>query len=420
MMAYNPDMSSLCRFSIITAMAVVSLCRIAAQNPPVSTGLVSVIEFGAKADGIADETAAFNAAVTAAMPQSRTVYFPCGKYRFASPPRAIETGVRIRGCGSTGSTANYGTAFIADYDEKTPEEGFLTWNGAYGKGNGCCAGTGGGLENVTIYKGPGKRGGAAIKITGIDDGHRAGYSTISDVLVSSVGGGTWDHDLIIDGSCCTTPHAQGVRDIYINNFWAAQSSAPNKSVLLRGAVQVFWHGGEVMPAGSGTNPGLTITGGPETTRQSVNIFISDVYIAGTLNVSNAYSVSFRGLVGADATIESTASNVFIGGLIGGKLFSGSDSATIVTNKSLILPHGDAVTTSVLRTGTSEAMDLAGQITLLNGQGVYRFKAGYKAPPICIAQDVTGQQPATVTVSSEELKITGSGTDRVNFICVGRN
>lgn len=384
-------------------------------------GPLSVYDFGAKADGGVDITPAFNAALDAAMPQSRTIYFPCGRYRFASRPKAIESGVRIRGCGSTGSTSSYGTALIADYDESGAEEGFLTWNGAYKKGgSGCCGGTGGGLENVSIYKGSGKKGGTAIKITGLDDGHRAGYTTISDVLVSSTGGGTWDHNLIIDGTCCMTPHAQGVRDTYINNFWAAQSTLPNQSVLLKSAVQVFWHGGEIMPAGSGTNPGITITGGSEITHQSVNIFISDVYVAGTLNISNAFSVSFRGLVGADATIEASASNVFLGGLVGGKLLNRSTNATIVTNQSIDLPPGRGVTTSGIRSGTPESTDLAGQISLVDGRGNYRFKTPYKSPPVCVAQDLTAARPTGISVTNEEIKISGVGADQINFICVGRN
>jgi hypothetical protein len=396
-----------------------SLCAQVATSA--GSGGVSVYDFGAKADGITDDTPAFNSALDAALPQSRTVYFPCGKFRFASRPKAIETGVRIRGCGSTGSTANYGTALIADYDESVAEEGFLTWNGAYKKGgSGCCAGTGGGLENITVYKGAGKKGGAAIKITGIDDGHRAGYTTISDVLVSSIGGGTWDHNLVIDGTCCTTPHAQGVRDTYINNFWAAQSAVPNQSVLLKSAIQVFWHGGEIMPAGSGVNPGITIMGGSEITHQSVNIFISDVYVAGSLNISNAFSVSFRGLVGGDATIEGTASNVFLGGLVGGNLLNRSRNATIVTNQSIDLPQGRSVTTSGLQSGTPESTDLAGQISLIDGRGNYRFKKPYKSPPICVAQDLTAARPTSIAVTNVEIRISGSGADQVNFICVGRN
>src|SRR5260370_18975539 len=101
-------------------------------------------EFGGNGGGIADNAPAFNAALDAAMPNSLTIQFPCGKYRFASPPKAIETGVRIRGCGSVGSTPGYGTALIADYNESSPEQGFLTWNGASTKSvSGCRAGTGG-------------------------------------------------------------------------------------------------------------------------------------------------------------------------------------------------------------------------------------------------------------------------------------
>src|SRR5262245_44652127 len=114
-----------------------------------SKGEVSISDFGGKGDGVSDATSAFNSAMAAVTPKSFTVYFPCGSYRFASRPNPIESGVRLRGCGSVGSTPGYGSSLMADYDEQSPEEAFLAWTGAYKKGrNGCCAGTGGGIENL--------------------------------------------------------------------------------------------------------------------------------------------------------------------------------------------------------------------------------------------------------------------------------
>src|SRR5262249_55958343 len=154
----------------------------------------------------------------------------------------------------------------------------------------------------------------------------------------------WEHNLVIDGTCCSTAQTQGVRDTYINNFWGAQAVSPGQSVLFRSAVQVFWHGGEIMPAGAGSSSGISIIGGAELTRQSANIFISDVYVVGNLAVANSRSVSFRGFVGADVVVELSASNVVVAGLVGGKITNGSSTTTIEANKLIALPPGAQLVT----------------------------------------------------------------------------
>jgi hypothetical protein len=389
-----------------------------AQPAPALTGRVSILDFGGQGDGVADNTAAFNAAVVAAMPKSFTVFIPCGVFRLASRPNSIGTGIKIVGCGSAGSTVGYGSSLVADYDETLPQEAFLTWNGSNG-GGACCAGTGGGLEKISVFKGAGKTGGTAIKITGTDDGHRAGYTTISDVLVSSIGGGTWDHNLIIDGSCCVTPETQGVRDTYINDFWAGQATWPDQSILLRSAVQVFWHGGEVIPARVGANSGITLTGGIEATQQSVNVFISDVYVAGTLTISNATNISFRGYVGGAATIDKTASNLVLAGIVGGAITNGSLTATLQTNQLLTLPQGKQIVASGLATGSTASTDLAGQLKLVAGKGSYKFTHSYSSAPICVAQDATAPKPIAISISNLGFSITGFATDTISFICIAR-
>jgi hypothetical protein len=387
-------------------------------------GEVSINTFGGKGDASTDVTPAFNAAIVAASSKSLSVIFPCGTYRFASRPNPIETGIRIRGCGSTGSTVGYGTAFVADYDENSHEEGFLTWNGAYKKGpSGCCAGTGGGIENVTIYNGAGKKGGTALKITGIDDQHRAGFSTISDVLVTSIKASSWDHDLIIDGECCITLHAQGVRDTYINNFWGTQAIAPDQSVLFRGAVQVFWHGGEIAPASAGARCGVTITGGNDITQKSTNIFISDVYVAGNLRISNSRSISFRGLVGGDASIQADASDVILGGIIGGRLLNLSPSATVDTNRMMDIPPEASLTARSIRTGSQQATDLAGSCISKANQCTYLFTGSYSLHPICVANDeTTAGAPVKVSYTAAKSVTfrTLGAEDVVDFVCIARN
>ncbi|HEX7958597.1 MAG TPA: hypothetical protein VF493_01685 [Terriglobales bacterium] len=226
--------------------------------------------------------------------------------------------------------------------------------------------------------------------------------------------------MLIDGSCCATLHAQGVRDTYINNFWATQSSTPDQSVLFRSAVQVFWHGGEIAPAGYGSNAGLTVEGGTEITHQSMNIFISDLYVAGNLVMSNCRSVSFRGLVGGNTTIDAGASNIVVSGLVGGKLINRSPTATIDTNQLIAVPNGSGIMTSTLSTGTSASTDLAGQLHLNGGHATYKFGRTYSSPPICVTQDISSSKPTSITTTNQELTVSGSGEDIVNFICIGRN
>ena len=407
------------QFLWVFATTLVYSSAFAQSGPPSITGRVSILDFGGQGDGVADNTPAFNAAVAAAMPKSFSIFIPCGIFRFASKPNRIETGIKIVGCGSTGSTPGYGSALLVDYDEPTPEEGFLSWTGAFSGPDGCCAGTGGGLEQISIYKAPARKGGTAIKIIGIDDGHRPGFMTLSDIQVSGRGAGTWDHNLLIDGTCCTTPGGQGVRDIYISNFWAAGAVTANQSVLLRSAVQVFWHGGEVMPAQGGTNTGVTITGGISATQQSVNIFISDVYIAGNFSVSNASVVSFRGFVGGSATIDKSAANTTLGGVVGGSITNSSTTTMIETNQIFTLPPGKQIVASGLATGSANSTDLAGQIKLVAGKGSYKFTRSYATQPICVAQDVTAPKPVALSVTNLGFSLAGSGTDSVSFICIAR-
>jgi len=299
---------------------------------PEPAGQVSILDYGGKGDRSFDNTQAFNAAVAAAMPKSLTVYFPCGTYRFTTRPRAVGTGIRLIGCGSVGSNDQYGSNLLVDYDEEQPEAGFLTWDGSYGKGAGkCCAGTGGGIDHLVIAKSAHRKGGTAIKLTGSEDNYRVGFFNINDVIVHADGDGNWAHDLVIDGTCCKTPNSQGVRDVHVTDFFAAQATSGAEAVLLKNCAQFFWHGGIIFPAKAAASSGLTITGMPETPYlTSTNIFISDVYMAGDMVIDKARNVTFSGFIGGDLNISPEAKMVLISGLVGGKTANRSVSATIMT------------------------------------------------------------------------------------------
>ena len=178
-----------------------------------------------------------------------------------------------------------------------------------------------------------------------------------------------------------------------------------------------------MPAGAGSNTGITITGGDQITRQSVNIFISDVYIVGSLAISNAHSVSFSGLVGGDVTIEPSASHVVLGGLVAGKIVNRSASTTSKTNKLISLPQAGQLMTRILQTGTTESTDLAGTCTAAAHSCSHTFTGTYSSHPICTASnETTGMSDVKVTykgVTSVTFTTPGA-TDVIAFICIGRN
>ena len=73
------------------------------------------------------------------------------------------------------------------------------------------------------------------------------------------------------------------------------------------------------------------------------------------------------------------------------------------------------------TGTTSNTDLTGQLTLSTGTASYSFTAspGYVSAPRCVATDTTALNPVQVTVSTSTLTITGTGSDVINYICIGR-
>ena len=314
-----------------------------APPTPAVGALWDVRSLGLLGDGSTDNTAKFNAAVQAACAaHGKALFFPAGEWRFASRPAPIGCGLWIEGEGN-GSNPRNGTALIADYNEVEVARGFLSWDGSYAHN----VGTGGGISNLSIYKGGERNGGTALKLTGVDDNHRAGFFTISDVVVSGAGNqpGTWNKDLVIDGSCCTTLSAQGIRDIHIRNFWASMAKGPGDAVQISNGVQLFWYGGEVFGAGARAPVGITIEGSGSTTGNSTNIWLFGLYLTGDLNVANAKNVycsmcqvggdlnmlngkhgvlndtvHFYGWIGHNFNAESIAgTNLFAGGEITGNV-----------------------------------------------------------------------------------------------------
>jgi hypothetical protein len=71
----------------------------------------------------------------------------------------------------------------------------------------------------------------------------------------------------------------------------------------------------------------------------------------------------------------------------------------------------------IRTGTTSNTDLAGQLTLSGGTASYSFAATYTNPPYCVVTDNSAVNAVEVVVTASALTITGTGTDKVTYICV---
>jgi hypothetical protein len=78
------------------------------------------------------------------------------------------------------------------------------------------------------------------------------------------------------------------------------------------------------------------------------------------------------------------------------------------------------TMRTLRSGTASNTDLTGRIALSGGTASYTLTQTYASAPDCITADVTTPANASsVSESTTALTFTGTGTDTIKWICVGR-
>lgn len=61
---------------------------------------------------------------------------------------------------------------------------------------------------------------------------------------------------------------------------------------------------------------------------------------------------------------------------------------------------------------------AGTVTLASGAGSATFPVAYHTSPICTASDTTATNAVKVSATTTTLHISGTGSDAINFICVG--
>lgn len=139
-----------------------------------------------------------------------------GVWRCASQPEPFPVGINLRGHGHSSSQLDGGTTLLADYNETTPTNPFLHWDGSGQQFNS----TGGGAHSMTIQKGAAKTGGTLLKLTGVDDSNRPGYMSFRDLEIAGGNqGATAAYCIYHDGSNLNLPSGMGLRDVLYDNIW---------------------------------------------------------------------------------------------------------------------------------------------------------------------------------------------------------
>lgn len=96
------------------------------------------------------------------------------------------------------------------------------------------------------------------------------------------------------------------------------------------------------------------------------------------------------------------------------------ASTITSSEAIKAPSITLSGAPQIKTNTASNTDLGGLITLSGGTGTYTFAGTYTSAPVCTASDKTAANAVGVSTSTTVLTLTGTSTDVINYICIGRN
>lgn len=210
----------------------------------------NVQDYGADNSGVADSTAAIQAAIDAAYDNyNKTIYVPNGVYKI-NGNITIAQGVMIMCEGSQGSSYESGTTFI-HYNNGN----CFTWDAS----GTAYQGTGGGLQNCLIVKADGYSGGSAVYVVNQDDAHRNGEMVFHNILIYGISAGRWEHAFHFDGTATNTPGARGVRSVYVTKCRGSDVSIVDETFLLNQVTHFYAHG-LALDQGSGVASGIKLKG----------------------------------------------------------------------------------------------------------------------------------------------------------------
>lgn len=256
---------------------------------------INVLDFGADNTGVADSTAAIQAAINSAYTNfNKTVYVPNGIYKLTNTI-TITQGVMIMCEGSQGSNEAYGTVF-----KHYSNNSCFRWDGSGAQ----YAGTGGGLQNCLIVKADTYSGGNAIEVVNQSDTNRCGEMVFHNILAYGLSSGRWARGFVFDGTATNTPGARGVRSVHMTKCRAGDITAAGETVVLNQVTHFYAHGLAV-DTGSGAAAGIVMKGIND------GVYLNALGLAGTFTI-----------VANDAS--NSTDNLTIDGKIGGA-FTNNDT-----------------------------------------------------------------------------------------------
>jgi hypothetical protein len=171
-----------------------------------------------------------------------------------------------------------------------------------------------------------------------------------------------------------------------------------------------------------TTPPITTTCGTSYTCSKGVLVMSD-------NSSNTWantiiSNEFR-QVGNAVELAGISANPPTNTKVAFNMFRTNTNDCVFSNSTLTVGECDgtlyaAGTGAQLQTNTTSNTDFAGYVTLSSGSGSYSFSGTYATAPVCTASDTTNvANNVKPTASSTTLTLTGTGSDVISYICVGR-
>lgn len=149
----------------------------------------------------------------------REIWFQTGVYIFTTKPTDFWIGVVLRGHGISH------TGLLADYNEGTATNGFLTWSSQnISAVNYQC--NGGGIRDLSISANTNRTLGAMVKIGTAVAGLAPGYFLYDNVYMSYGGGtSTYSFAVHISAAIANTPGGQGARSHHFRNCFIFHPSS---------------------------------------------------------------------------------------------------------------------------------------------------------------------------------------------------
>lgn len=245
-------------------------------------GWYNVKEYGATGDGTTNDSAAIQAAITAAIAgKGGTVWFPAGIYRCSSG-FTIPGGILLQGAGSPAASSGTTQAFVQLWHDFNGD--FITWSDQNASG----VVMGGGIDRIALVQNFGSSGGAvcgkAITVTAPASGSVQAWMRFTNMQVEQFSStAPWTYCLYADGTASATQ----LRDWWFSEVRMAAGAGATGGLYLSGMVNCFLSGVEM-------NNSATITVTGDGTHRSSNIHFTGCSCAGAFNLDYADTILVTG------------------------------------------------------------------------------------------------------------------------------